>query len=441
MAAKKKINKTENSLVDQVKQKLEKTEIHSTQQAVDKSSRKPKKSLQTISNSSKSMATKKVIDKSASEVNVVTKQKKRKHSVSSKDDDDDDDDDILSNKLKSMSASSVNSNYMLWGLASVQEPKEDSSSDDEDKVTQGEQKKRRKRSRLEREREEAAQEATVRAAELSRVSGPRVPESEHDYKELLLSNSSCSATWIQYISFLLASGDHERARAVARSGLAKIPCEEQQERVNLWTVLLRLDVQYCPTASVAEDTLHEATTKCDPYTMLCNMANIYQENDMPEKAEAIYRRLTKKFYAELEAWVKFGQFYFTTGRLQDARETLTKALVVLKNKTGVDVTNRFAQMEMKYGDRVKACSMFESLLAHYPKRLDVWNVFVDLLVKNKDFEKARTVFTRMRALPIRFNKKYTVLRKWRDFEMIHGDEQSKRAILKIVEDFSEENLS
>lgn len=69
---------------------------------------------------------------------------------------------------------------------------------------------------------------------------------------------------------------------------------------------------------------------------------------------------------------------------------ITCSLVVCS--TAVDVTNRFAQMEMKYGQKNEACIMFESLLTNYPKRLDVWNVFVDLLVKNEDFDQARYEF-------------------------------------------------
>lgn len=54
-----------------------------------------------------------------------------------------------------------------------------------------------------------------------------------------------------------------------------------------------------------------------------------------QKAEEIHRRITKKFYAELPAWVKMGQFYFSTGHSEEARNVLTKALRMLKKKEGM----------------------------------------------------------------------------------------------------------
>ena len=48
-------------------------------------------------------------------------------------------------------------------------------------------------------------------------------------------------------------------------------------------------------------------------------------------------------------------------------------------------------MEFEFGESDKGCSMFESLLLNYPKRLDIWNVYADVLVKHGDIKRARYV--------------------------------------------------
>ena len=46
-------------------------------------------------------------------------------------------------------------------------------------------------------------------------------------------------------------------------------------------------------------------------------------------------------------------------------------------------------MEFEFGESEKGCGMFESLLVNYPKRLDIWNVYADVLVKHHDIKRAR----------------------------------------------------
>lgn len=48
---------------------------------------------------------------------------------------------------------------------------------------------------------------------------------------------------------------------------------------------------------------------------------------------------------------------------------------------GVDVIAKFAQLEFRYGDAERGRSMFDKVLSSYPKRTDLWSVFIDLMVK------------------------------------------------------------
>ena len=53
--------------------------------------------------------------------------------------------------------------------------------------------------------------------------------------------------------------------------------------------------------------------------------------------------------------------------------------------TDVNVIVKFSQYEFQYGDIEQGKTMFESVLHNYPKRVDVWSVYIDLLIKQEDF--------------------------------------------------------
>ena len=47
----------------------------------------------------------------------------------------------------------------------------------------------------------------------------------------------------------------------------------------------------------------------------------------------------------------------------------------------VEVIVKFAEFEYKYGDPSHGQTLLESVIANYPKRLDVWSRYFDLLIK------------------------------------------------------------
>lgn len=50
--------------------------------------------------------------------------------------------------------------------------------------------------------------------------------------------------------------------------------------------------------------------------------------------------------------------------------------------TDVDVIVKFAQLEFQLGDVERAKAIFENTLSTYPKRTDVWSVYIDMTIKH-----------------------------------------------------------
>ena len=117
-----------------------------------------------------------------------------------------------------------------------------------------------------------------------------------------------------------------------------------------------------------------------------------------------------------------------------ARSLLNKALLVLPKKDHIDLIKKFAQLEFKFGDPEKGCTTFESLVSNYFKRTDIWNIYVDMLVKQNQIDKARHVLERMAGLKLKLVKMRFIFKKFMDFERDYGTQQNRDALKTRVED-------
>ena len=57
----------------------------------------------------------------------------------------------------------------------------------------------------------------------------------------------------------------------------------------------------------------------------------------------------------------------------------------------IDITtiSKMSTLEYKYGDTERGCTMFESLVSTYPRKVDVWSVYIDAVIKTKDYQRVR----------------------------------------------------
>lgn len=312
------------------------------------------------------------------------------------------------------------------------------SSESEDKE-ENKEKKVKKLTKSEREILAKEEEKRLHELELARLEKNRLPESALDYEELLQRSPNSSAMWIQFISFHLESAEVDKARAVARRALQVIDIREEEERLNIWTVLLRLEVLYGTTDSVGE-TYREALATNDQLKVHLAMAMVYAESNKLKEAEKVYFIMTKKFSQNCVVWIKAGIFFFSNNMADEARRYMEKALLSLDKKYHVKLINRFGQLEFRFGEAERGRTMFESLLSNYPKRIDIWSVYVDVLTKKEDIEGARHVLERMTGLKLRLRKMRTVFKKFLDFEKAHGSVQSVEAVRKRVEEFVASSL-
>ena len=59
----------------------------------------------------------------------------------------------------------------------------------------------------------------------------------------------------------------------------------------------------------------------------------------------------------------------------------------------IDLISRFAQLEVKFGEIERGKTLFDTMMMSYPKRTDLWIVYVDTLTKAGEIDGARYVFS------------------------------------------------
>ena len=184
------------------------------------------------------------------------------------------------------------------------------------------------------------------------------------------------------------------------------------------------------TEEEAENCFKEALKCNDQFKVYSQVGNVYEKlPNKVEKAEKIYKTMARKFCKEPEAWLLLGKHYFTRKdkNVKEARFTLQRALQNVEKKHHIDLSAKFGQFEFKFGESERGKQIFENIISNFPRRTDQWNVYIDLVVKNKEFDFARELFERMIGLNLKPIKMKFMFKKYMEFEKgLNGDDQQIR---------------
>ena len=153
--------------------------------------------------------------------------------------------------------------------------------------------------------------------------------------------------------------------------------------------------------------------------------------------------MLKKFgSSDPKIWTNYATFLFDTLREPErGRALLSRALQTLPSPAHVDITSKFASLEFRSASGLaeRGRTIFEGLLDSFPKRVDLWNVLLDLEIKyggedkkgqvrrlfERIFDGAGTTTTRIKNKQARF-----FFKRWLQFEEQEGDDRTVEAVKK-----------
>jgi rRNA biogenesis protein RRP5 len=148
--------------------------------------------------------------------------------------------------------------------------------------------------------------------------------------------------------------------------------------------------------------------------------------------------MVKKYSQDPSVWENYAAFLYNVQAQPDrARELLPKALQSLPNHVHIDITRDFARLEFrsKNGQPERGRTIFEGLFSNFPKRLDLWNILLDLEMKVSEKEEIRRLFERVTSLKMKPRQAQKFFNRWLNYEEKNGDEKAKEKVKAKAEEY------
>ncbi|XP_068954963.1 protein RRP5 homolog [Petaurus breviceps papuanus] len=309
-------------------------------------------------------------------------------------------------------------------LAPAMPPREESSDSEEEEASQA---MLKKKSKKDKELEKQQAEKELLRIEAALMDPSWQPETADDFDRLVLSSPNSSILWLQYMAFHLHATEIEKARAVAERALKSISFREEQEKLNVWVALMNLENMYGSKETLTK-VFERAVQYCEPLKVFLQLADIYTKSEKYQAAEELYSRMLKRFRQEKTVWIKYGAFLLQRGQADASHRLLQRAFSCLPQKEHVDVISKFAQLEFHLGDAERAKAMFESTLSSYPKRTDVWSVYIDMIIKHGSQKEVRDIFERVVHLSLAPKRMKFFFKRYLDYEKQHGTAETVQAV-------------
>lgn len=317
------------------------------------------------------------------------------------------------------------------GWEALEEPEEQSQAAAEPQQPPAKKLSKHAKKRLKEERERA-----IHAAELRRLQSEAAPTSEAEFEQLLLSSPSASYVWIKYMALLISLGELDRARATADRALQTISFQEDKERFNVWVAYLNAENAY-GTEEGTLALLSRALAHTDARKLYLAALDIFDRTDKSALAEQCLKAMTRKFSGSVEVWLRAVRYRLARGEAEAARRTLDHSLQSLPKFEHVRMISQAALLEFKAGDPERGRSLFEGVLRSYPRRLDLWSVYLDQEIAAGDAQRTRALFERATHLALPPKKMKFLFKRYLDYERSHGGptqvELVKRRAMEFVE--------
>ncbi|OQR70739.1 hypothetical protein BIW11_11432 [Tropilaelaps mercedesae] len=264
-----------------------------------------------------------------------------------------------------------------------------------------------------------------------------VPQTADQFEHEVMASPDDSSLWVRLMALHLEQLEVEKARHIAKRALKTIHGSEQ-DKLNVWLAVLNMENLYGSRNSL-EGAFSEAIKHNEPLKVYLHLAKIYASSHNTDQARETFTTMLKKFKSYKEVWIEFGLWLFETGQHQEARQLLKKSFASLPEKEHVGVIQRFVSYEFLYGDCEVGKSLMDNLLLCYPKRFDLWNVYIDQLIKLQDFETVRYKFNKLLTVKSTLRKMKSVFKKWLQFEQKYGTSEDVEEVKRKIVDYIERN--
>ncbi|XP_010934562.1 rRNA biogenesis protein RRP5 isoform X2 [Elaeis guineensis] len=268
-----------------------------------------------------------------------------------------------------------------------------------------------------------------------------IPKTADEFEKLVRSSPNSSFVWIKYMAFMLSLADVEKARSIAERALRTINIREEGEKLNIWVACFNLENEYgSPPEEAVKKTFQRALQYCDPKKLYLALLGMYERTEQHKLADELLERMTKKFKNSCKVWLHCVQSFLKQDK-DGIQSLVNRALLSLSRNKHIKFISQTAILEFKFGVPDRGRSMFEGILREYPKRTDLWSIYLDQEIRLGDVEVIRALFERATFLSLPPKKMKFLFKKYLEYEKAHGDEDRIEHVKKRALEYVESSLA
>lgn len=264
------------------------------------------------------------------------------------------------------------------------------------------------------------------------------------------------------MAFILEKLDVGASRRVAERAVKSVSISNEHDKLNIWIAFMNMENNFGNQDSLSA-IVKRALEVNDRKKIYLQLINIYRSSGKYQFIEHIFKQLCKKYFNELEIWSDYLDFLFEMRELKKAKSSssskteskflvtdltftepktiLSKALQALPKNNHVNIISKFGLLEFKNGSPESGRTMFEGIVNNYPKRMDIWAIYMDMEIKYGGKEnalQARHLFERclINEFILKKPKKMKlVFRKYMEFESSMDNQKNVDKLRQRAEEY------
>ncbi|KAL1204733.1 rRNA biogenesis protein RRP5 [Cardamine amara subsp. amara] len=300
--------------------------------------------------------------------------------------------------------------------------------------------KDQKSKRREKQKDKEEREKKIQAAE-GRLLDNHEPESADEFEKLVRSSPNSSFVWIKYMAFMLSLADIEKARSIAERALRTINIREEEEKLNIWVAYFNLENEHgSPPEEAVKKVFERARQYCDPKKVYLALLGVYERTEQYKLADKLLVEMNKKFKQSCKIWLRKVQSSLKLNE-EGIQSIVNRALLCLPRHKHIKFISQTAILEFKCGVADRGRSLFEGVLREYPKRTDLWSVYLDQEIRLGEMDVIRSLFERAISLSLPPKKMKFLFKKFLEYEKSVDDEERVEYVKQRAMEYADSTLA
>uniref|UniRef100_A0A1J3HSM0 rRNA biogenesis protein RRP5 n=1 Tax=Noccaea caerulescens TaxID=107243 RepID=A0A1J3HSM0_NOCCA len=297
-----------------------------------------------------------------------------------------------------------------------------------------------KSKRREKQKDKEDREKQIQAAE-GRLLENHAPENADEFEKLVRSSPNSSFVWIKYMAFMLSLADIEKARSIAERALRTINIREEEEKLNIWVAYFNLENEHgSPPEEAVKKVFERARQYCDPKKVYHALLGVYERTDQYKLADKLLDEMIKKFKQSCKVWLRKVRNSLKQHE-EGIQSIVNRALLCLPRHKHIKFISQTAILEFKCGVADRGRSLFEGVLREYPKRTDLWSVYLDQEIRLGEMDVIRSLFERAISLSLPPKKMKFLFKKFLEYEKSVGDEERVEYVKQRAMEYADSALA